>query len=361
MNSVTHSRSNAGWNLSDVVLAVRGADERPAQPERYLAARVEELTRLERRQAEGCLEMLVAAARDSAEDPEVLEALVLLGLAQPKSVARLGLAMVNYGRRAAALYERQEREDRARGLLALLSASCGENRAVERDLAALLRRSGELDQLVRRYVARAQERIDAGEPAEAIPWLQEVLVADPARKDIARMIRDLRFEESERRAARQRRRRLTIAALCLSLGVSLFVLREQRLAQAYARLGTPAEAVLVDLESHLANLEAFMADHPLWHGTLRVLEERGRLRVRIDALRSREAAERERTRLTLERRDEQADAAQLAATRAAELGQWEVSLAHFRAALELASESWPERGWAERNVEALERMLGETP
>jgi len=342
-----------------VVLAVRGADEHPADLEAHLGRRVAELERLERKSADACLGMLVSSAREGAEAPEALEALVLLGLAHPKAVARLGIALGNYGRRAAALYERQEREDRSRALLNLLAQRLGDNRAVERDLASLLRRSGDLDQLVRRYTARAQERIDAGKPAEALPWLQEVLVADPSRKDVARIIRDLRFEAVERVQRRRRVRRVALVAASLSMLVSLLFLREQRVGEAFGRLMVPAPTELPTMEHRLAQLEAFAADYPLWHGSLRVVQERTRLRADIEARRSRLEAERERERLAIVRRNGSADTAAEAARREADLGRWDQALLHFRAALELASEDWQERAWAQRNVEALERLLEE--
>ncbi len=359
MKSTTRSASSPSWTAQDIIQGILGPEEDPREPDSYLRARLEQLARLERGAVDRCLEPLLAMARDGSEAPDALEALVLLGLAQPKVCQREGLAVVNYARRAAALYERLERESRARALLELVAERIPGHRALERDLAAILRRAGEMEALVERHLAHAQQHIDAGAPQEAIPWLQEVLLVDPSRKDVARLIRDLRFEEGERHSRRRRVKRVALVVVLFSMLATGLYLREQKVGESFAALPATGSGELASMESRLEQLERFISRYPIWHGALGVLEERGRLRSQIEAMRARAESEREREGQLAARRHLQAEAALAAGRAAAESRDWRAALNHFETALDNGAPNWSERPWVERNIAALRGVLAE--
>src|ERR1051326_628003 len=134
--------------VRDASLAINGAPEKRGEPREHLRLRIADVAHMEARTAEECVEVLSSVSNGEGADPDVLEALVIVGLAQ------------------------------------------------------LMRRQGMVQDLVNRYFERARKLMREGRNNEAAGWLREVLQLDPSRKDAARLIRDLRFK----RAGSRRRR-----------------------------------------------------------------------------------------------------------------------------------------------------------
>jgi tetratricopeptide (TPR) repeat protein len=215
-----------------------------------------------------------------------------------------------------------------------------------------------VQELVERYMARARKLLDGGATQEAIPWLREVLQLDRSRKDVARMIRDLRYDEVAFKRSKRRRARTAVSVLAVSLGVALAGLREVKVRQGFAELPPAKSGDVASLRERLSALEDFIAAQPVWHGALTALKERSEVRVELDRLNTEEMARRERQAQERRKNDQLADAACARARGAADAGDFEAALREFQAALELASGEWAYRERTLRDVDAVVAYLG---
>lgn len=290
------------------------------------------------------------------EDPgnlRQLEALIVLGLAHPDVLEKHRISLAVEGRRLAVLLERAGEVDRARSVLELLAGYMPEERTIDHELAGILRRSGNTDELVERYLRRAEAAVEEGRINEAIPWLQEILLLDRTRRDVARMIRDLRYQESDRVRSRTRRNRLLVLLVLLSAALTAVVGREVDIRRDYAALPAADEddpESLYDRQEALADL---IAKHRVWLGVLSATSERDRLTSQIadherETDRAARAQDSERRR-----RAEQADASRMRALMYSERGEYAKAIADFEQALELAHEDWKHRQQVERDLVAL--------
>ncbi len=297
------------------------------------------------------------------EDPgnlRQLEALLILGLAHPDVLDRNRISLAVEGRRLAVLLERSGDVDRARSVLELLANRLPEERTIDHELAGILRRSGNTDELVDRYLQRAERAVEEGKVSEAIPWLQEVLLLDRTRRDVARMIRDLRYQEAERKARATRRNRLLALVVLISAGLTLLVGREVKVHRAYAEL---VDASLTDpdtLYQRKAGIEGLIAEHRFWLGVFSATAERDRLREQIaeyerESARSARAKESERRRLL-----ELADAARMRGIMYTERGDYRRALVDLEKAQRLSDDEWEHRAQVDADVEALRKWLEET-
>ena len=345
--------------VRDATLAINGAPEARTEPETFLHERVLEAANLDHETIEDCVEVLLASASGEDPDPEVLEALTILGLSQPRISAPLGVSAVAHGRRLAARLERDGEVDHAIAVLEILGEHHPGHRALERDLAALMRRTGMVSNLIERYVDRAQALLKEGRTQEAIAWYREVMLLDRSRKDIARKIRDLRYQEIDEKKNKKRRRRIAVGVLVVTVVLSLGFLHEKGVYDAFQRLAGCREGDLTSMRARLDALESFVDDHPVWHGSLGVLAERSRLRVEIEHLEDEVRLQEDAVRDEMARKIEAADLARKRAWLLARADDYEGALHELGSALELAPPDWAHRERVERDVASIEKYLEE--
>jgi tetratricopeptide (TPR) repeat protein len=303
------------------------------------------------------MEVLSSAASGEQADPEVLEALIIVGLAHPVLASRMSVVPVNTGRRLAVRLERRGEIDRTLALLEVLLAHFPGQDTLERDLAAVMRRQGMVQNLVERYFERAQRLIREGRHQEAIGWLREVLQLDRSRKDAARLIRDLRFRANSSVRHRSVRWKVVVSALALSVGLSFLALREIRLREKFKSIPQAAGENLGSLRRRLGDLEEFFERYPVWHGAFAVVSERSKLRVAVERLEAQERAAKDAQEA---RERERVEGAQLARNRGkmkAGSGDIAAALAEFELALQLGGPDWPQRQEVEKDVAAMRAYL----
>lgn len=344
--------------VRDATLAINGAADKRADPREHLRSRIADVATMDPRTAEECMEVLNSAASGEQADPEVLEALIIVGLAHPALATGMSISPVNAGRRLAVRLERGGQIERTLALLEVLLASFPGQDSLERDLGAVMRRQGMVQNLVERYFDRAQKLIREGRHEESIKWLQEVLQLDRSRKDAARLIRDLRFRAKSHDRHKAVRWKFVMGALTLSLGVSFLALREIRVREQFDAMPEATENNLASLRRRLTDLDAFAAQHPVWHGGFAVVKERAKLRVVVERLEEQERNEKE----AQEQRDlERLENARLARARGlmkAADGDFPGAITEFEQALQLGGEDWPPRAEVERQIQAIRAHLG---
>ncbi len=347
--------------VRDATLAINGAPEKRREPSEHLRLRVAEVTNMEARTAEECIEVLSAVAGGEGADPEVLEALVIVALAQPALSKRMNLPTLTTGRRLAARYERSADIDAALAVLELLQQHFPGQESLERDMAQLMRRQGMVKDLVGRYFERARRLIREGRHNEAAGWLREVLQLDPARKDAARLLRDLRFKGAGRSQRRSGGVRFLFVATLLSVGLSYLVLREFRLREELRAIPTAALGNRAALERRLVEIEQFITAHPVWHGALMALAERSELRIQLAVLAEQMRAGREAEQRAERERLEAAELCRQRGLMLAQSGDLKGALTALREALSYGGDDWPERERVSKDVADLEANATHQP
>ena len=344
--------------VEEVVAALLGGAEAGAQAD--LGARVERTeSEFDSRTAASFCKTLVEELTDDPGSVRTLEALIVLGLAHPKVLARHRIPLAQEGRRLAVLLEKTGDVARAQTLLEALAAASPKDRGLDHELASMMRRTGNADRLVERYLHRAEEAMRDGRRREAITWLREVLLVDGSRRDVARMIRDLRYEEAERVAAWKRRVRMFGLVLFLAGLAAGVVYRELHIQREYASLAPAQEGDLVSLRDRLERLNTLIAGNPLWLGMFAAGRERSELRTQIDRI---EASLAERARARLEERaraETTAEAARLRGRMAAEHMDFDSALEEFQLALQVSPADWAPRAQIETDIRAIQAWKSE--
>jgi tetratricopeptide (TPR) repeat protein len=279
--------------------------------------------------------------------------MIILGLAHPALLEHHRIPIVQEARRLAVLLEKKGEVDRAQTLLEVLAQHAPGDRAVERELGGIMRRTGSLDRLVERHLRRAEEAMRAGHRDEAVRWLREVLMLDGSRRDVARMIRDLRYEAGERHG-RWRRRLQRIALVVVALGAAYgIVWREMHIEADYAALTAAKDGDVASMQRRLSELDAWIASNPLWLGMFDAGRERGRLRTELEKI---EAAERESAQQRVAahvRAEAVAESERVLGRRAAEQSDFAGAREHFQKALEAAPADWKPRLQVQTDIEAI--------
>ncbi|MEO0651645.1 MAG: hypothetical protein AAFZ65_13295 [Planctomycetota bacterium] len=324
-----------------------------------VARRIERCSDLGRKAADRCLKLLIAAQRDAGDDRELLEELVLFGLAWPKLVLRHGYELVGHARRLGELRLLDGDAVAARAVLERAADLFPDHRGLERDLIVVLRELDDVEALAQRCMRRAQAEIDGGKPMEAIPWLQEVLVSDPARRDVARLIRDLRFREAEGRRRRRRFLRGSMALLGVFGVVAALGWREVDLRQRYAGLPAADLESRASVELRLGALDAFATAHPIWHGTLELRAEQTQLRTELERLVSTETVERELAEERRRRAQIEAELLLNQVEQQVEYFELDAAEESLERALELGGPDWERRARVEADLAAVRELRDE--
>lgn len=295
------------------------------------------------------------------EDPanlRQLEALLILGLAHPDVLRKHRISLAVEGRRLAVLLERSGEIERARAVLELLANNLPNERTIDHELAGILRRSGNTEELIQRYIARAEECAEHGRISEAIPWLQEVLLLDRTRRDVARMIRDLRYQEADRQARSSKRNRIAMLVLLLSAAGSGIYAREYKIHEEYKRLTPFDPSSPQSMYQRLGELEDLIDDKRVWAGMMNAVRERDTLQSKVADHERREARRAHEEALEAQAVLERAEASRQRGIMHAEQGEHERALGDFERALKLAPPDWEHRERVEADVRALQAMSG---
>jgi tetratricopeptide (TPR) repeat protein len=342
----------------EIVAALTGPIEGQEEGEATIEEMVARVSsELDRRSAVECARVLGDCVFQDRPRTRDLEALVILGLAHPRVFRRFALSISSEGRRLALMLENDGRVQRARELLELLGKQLPEDRDVQQDLASLMRRTGGVDQFIDRCLQRAEREVMGGNYMDAISWLQEVLLHDQSRRDVARMIRDLRYEEMENRQRRRRRNRLVAFAVVLTALLGLLGVREFVIHRAWAKIPDAPYEDPGALRARMASIDALVDQHVFWLGFFAASDERRQLQKQLDGLQERAAERKREATRQLEQRVQLAETARTKGRLATERGDMREALQHFRTALELCTDDWEHRERVQADVEAIESWL----
>lgn len=342
----------------EIVAALSGRPDGRGDHDLSLSERLDRLVRhLDRRDAVECAQVLGDCVFQERPKLAELEALVMLGLAHPRVFRKFGLSISSEGRRLALMLENSDRTEEARELLELLAQRLPEDREVQQDLASLMRRTGGVEEFIERCIHRAEAQAKAGNYMDAVSALQEVLLHDQGRRDVARMIRDLRYEEQEVRQRSKRRSRGVLYFLGLALLIAAVGIRELSIRHAYAGIPEAPADDRESLRARLAAVDACLGEHLFWFGYFAAVDERSRLQRQIDGLEARIAEKQREAIRLLEQRVGMAEGARVRGLQAVARGEMKEALQQFRTALELCTDDWSHRERVRSDVIAIETWL----
>lgn len=299
-----------------------------------------------------CKALLTHLTEDPAAVRE-LEALIILGLAHPRVLEDNRIPLVQEARRLAVLLEKKGQAERAQTLLEMLAAHAPGDRGVERELGGIMRRTGSLDRLVERHLRRAEDAIRTGNREEAVRWLREVLLLDSSRRDVARMIRDLRYEAGITRTRWTRVLKFTTVVALLGGAIYGVIWREGRMRSEFEALPAAAANDVPAMQQRLATLDSWMGDNLLWLGTLEASRERARLRTELDKIKAASRDLERGQRMTRERAVAAAESERVNGRIAAEKNEFLRAREHFTRALKVAPPDWPERLQVQTDIDAI--------
>lgn len=340
--------------IEDVIVALIGSE---AEGERAfeLPQQVERASHeLDAETAESFGSALVENLCADSSDLGSLEALLVLSMAHPEVARRHRVDLVTEGKRLALVLERSNKADRAKHVLESLIVHLPEERSLDHELAGIMRRNGDVGELIERYLARADEAVASRHPLDAVPWLQEVLLLDRTRRDVARMIRDLRYSEVERKGKSSRRNVVLGIVALVSMMITAAFVREGNIRAEMASLPSGDANDLISLKGRIAGIESILEDRTVWLGMYGAVSETNRLTGDLAKLEVKLAREvREASRLA-EQRTDLAEAARERGLMLARSGQFEAALRDLRHSLELTTESWEHRDRVLADVVAIE-------
>jgi len=326
------------------------------------------------RTAEAFARALLEALCQDPIDPRRLEALLILGLAHPTILDRHRISLEKEGDRLAAMLEAQGQHDRARTLLEVIAKAKNAPPVADESLLAAVdqeapacadapaanpveRDHARIESLLR----QADEAAEGGRTSRAIHLLQEVVALDRHRRDVARMIRDLRWQEQDRRVRSIRRLKVAAFVLVLAACVAGLVWRENGVNQRFAAIPPAPSGDIVGMRARLESIDTLLAEERVWLGMASALTQRTELQREVSDLEMRQSAQKSAVVQQKTRSSDLAEASRSRGMLLAQQGRFEDALVDLRRALELGGPEWFGRSDAETNASAIAEWLEKRP
>lgn len=345
-------------DLADTVSPADTVDPAvPAEPPSLEAQVRRAAKEIDARTAESYCRVLLAHLAENAQSLQELDALMILGLAHPSVFEAHRIPFAQEGRRLANLLEQDGNSKRAQALLEAIMALSPGDRQIDHELASMMRRTGNADRLIERYMRRAEEAVVSGKTKEAISWLQEILLVDRSRRDVARMIRDLRWGDQEKRVKWRSRIRMSAAILSLIIVAVLVYQRERDVDERYAAVPEAVSGDLRSLHTRLDELDRLEQENPFSLHLFQASKERARLKVEIALL----EAQRAQAAMALKNeRDAQLAIAESARKQGriyAQQNRFPEALEEFERALADGPSQWDQRKQVQIDVNAIREWI----
>ncbi len=353
---MTPSITKRNLIIEDVINALY-ADGIEGGPQGNLRNQVKRLhVEFGRRKASAFTKRLLNSLTESPDELVQLEALVMLGFAHPDVARKHHIALGTEGRRLGALLEQAGRVDRAKEVFELLCEYAPTDRSMEIELAGVMRRAGNTEELIERYLERAQKHMKKGESKLALPWLQEAYALDRSRADISALIRDVRHHQHHRLLSSRSNRRFAGASLLILIVAVGLGYRESKLHNRYISIPSADETSPASMAARLGSLQLFQEENPYWLGTSRVELEIKALAAKGQELQFNEAQARKAAAQEMADKANAADNFRRMGLQCSDRGEFSKALLQFEKALEVAPENWEHAGSTGRDVAAIRKL-----
>jgi tetratricopeptide (TPR) repeat protein len=364
--------------VDDVVTALTGSVQPSGDARGVFEDQMKRATEeFDLRTAEAFARALLEALCQEPIDPRRLEALLILGLAHPTILDRHRISLQKEGDRLAAMLEAQGQHDRARTLLDVIENAMNAEEATAKAAspdaktadspapgAVVPPSPGPLDRDRARIEVLLRQADDAaarGRTGQAILLLQEVVALDRHRRDVARMIRDLRWQEQERRVRSIRRLKFISFVLVLAAAVVGVGWRENDVRQRFAQIPSARSGDLKSLSVRLERIDLLFEQEHVWFGMASAMTERKELQREVFELQAIAAAKASELASERARTAEFAEAQRSRGMLLAQQGRFEDALVELRRALAAGGDAWPARRDVETNVKAIAEWIEKRP
>jgi len=380
--------------VDDVVTALTGTVVPSGEPRPVFEDQMKRATEeFDLRTAEAFARALLEALCQEPIDPRRLEALLILGLAHPTILERHRISLPKEGERLAAMLAAQGQHDRARTLLDVIAKSVSDAAETEftepsqpipttaAGLAAYATSSvhapnsnasasgdptsphpverdhARIEMLLR----QADEAAARGRTNQAILCLQEVVTLDRQRRDVTRMIRDLRWQAQDRRARSIRRSKLAAMVIALTAAAAGLAWREHGVRLRFDAIPRATPGELASLHARIESIDALISAEKAWIGMGTALSDRSELEQAAIEIESRETAKASEVRLDETRSLEIAESTRTRGMMLAQQGRFDDALVELRRALELGGTDWSARRDVMTNVTAIAEWIEKAP
>ncbi len=390
--------------VDDVVTALTGTVEASNDAGLALQDQMKRATdEFDLRTAEAFARALLEALCQDPIDPRRLEALLILGLAHPTILERHRISLPKEGERLAAMLIAQGQNDRARTLMAVIAKAVAsappedpaetvliddaddeplvfttparpaptpfQAKAVQpaptpasNPAAVAAAASNERDHAkIEALLRKADEQAARGRTSDAIHCLQQVVALDRNRRDVARMIHDLRWQDQERRARTVRRLKLAVLVVLLAAGITGLVWRESGIRRRFAAIPAATEGDVSSMRARLDAIDGMIAGERAWFGMSSAVLERGELVNELQVIEDAAAAKIAAAALVRTQSSELAEVSRTSGMLLAQQGKFEDAVVELRRALELGGAAWSQRQDVESNVTAITEWIEKRP
>jgi hypothetical protein len=363
--------------VDDVVTALTGTVDASGSRHPILQDQMRRATEeFDLRTAEAFARALLEALCQEPIDPRRLEALLILGLAHPSILDRHRISLQKEGERLAAMLSGQGQHDRARTLLAVIENAAKENAAAEAPTpeaaaateAAAAAAASPIAQLEARDHAKIESLLRQADDAaaqrrtgRAIQLLQQVIALDGDRRDVGRMIRDLRWQEQEGRARTARRLKFVAFILVLGAGIAGLVWRENQVQQRFGAIPAARDGDMPSMRARLTAIDELVAEERVWFAMASAISERTDLQRELAQIEARAAAKKESADREAANTARLAEATRERGMLLAKKGQFGEALVELRRSLDLGGANWPARRDVESNVAAISEWIAKNP
>jgi tetratricopeptide (TPR) repeat protein len=341
--------------VEDVVASLTGEvgpgpGERTALRDRMQRATEE----FDARTAEAFARALLESLTQNPTDLRQLEALVILGVSHPEVLETHRISLEKEADRLMFLLERAGENERAETLRELLDGRVHAPSAPQATPAGKGAASEPHTDLVERYLRQADEATLAGRRREAIACLQEVLALEPGRREVARMLRDLR--------GRKRRRSwnllgplklVAVLGLLGALGYGVWQ-RELHVRSKFALLPHASDDDAAALDARMAAIDDLIREEYAWFGMGDALIEKRRIEALVRRLGDRASTVRHETTVDSKERLQNAEAARQRALMYAQQGNFDQAVSDLKLALEYAPKGWEHEHRVAADLAAIE-------
>lgn len=344
--------------VEDVVTALTGEVAPGPNARAALRDRMQRATQeFDERTAEAFARALFESLSENPTDVRQLEALVILGLAHPQVLERFRISLDKEGERLGFLLERAGATERAESLRELLA----DRLTVEEvtTAAPVANVKSDPSGLIERYLRQADEAANAGRTREAIACLEEVRALDPRRRDVVRLIRDLRARRRVRKW--QFLRAAKVLGLLGLVGLAGYGVywRELHVRELYGALPVLAGDDAAAVRARIGAIENFIAEQHAWFAMPDALAEQRALEERLRRLTARSDAIAAEQRKQLADQVIEAEAARDRGLLFAKQGKFVEAVGDFELALKLAPRAWEHERRVRTDLDAIRAFLAQ--
>lgn len=305
------------------------------------------------RTAEAFARALLDSLTQNPTDLRQIEALIILGIAHPGILERHRISLDHEAERLLFLLERAGETERAETMREVLADRLTIEEVPDTE-APQAAPKADRQELIERHLRQADEAAQSGRTKEAIACLREVLALEPGRRDVTRLLRDLRQAQKDRKKRLGRGLKTMLVVIALGAAAYGVWMREESVRSRYLDIPPAKGDDPASLRARASAIEDLIASERFWFSMKDALEDKGRIEAQLRRRTEESEKERHEAAMVLEERVQNADAARVRGLMYAQQGKFDLALADFRQALELAPKGWEHRKRVQADLAAIE-------